>query len=212
MNCGHNLCPNCFKISASYNSGNLINSIFNHSANLKCLICDKTQNNISKNTICDFLSKSVIPNDIICAKHQLKITKYCRDCNLGMCSNCNSIHNDLSLNHVIVDFNNHCVICDCEGKKISNIYCQKCNTFICKDCYFINHQNHYFNTFDEVLKQYEKSLDTKVKETDKLILNLNEKENEAEVYMTSVNDKFNDLIERLQAVKKNLIKIYQNFQ
>ncbi len=53
-----------------------------------------------------------------------------------------------------------------------------------------------------MLKQYEKSYETKINEYEKLIRDLDQKEKDCEIYMTSINDKFNDLIERLHLVKK----------
>ena len=117
MDCGHDLCPDCFRILICYNSRNLINSIHSLSSNLECFICDKTQNYVSKNDIENFLSKIVVPDDVLCSKHKLKVIKYCTNCNWGMCSNCNSIHNEIPINHEIIDYKYNYGNCNCDIKK-----------------------------------------------------------------------------------------------
>ena len=120
-----------------------------------------------------------------------------------MCWKCISHHSELPIDHEVIDFKNYFLSCDCNNIKVANIFCEKCQSCVCQKCYFIKHNLHAYKPFDEVFITYSKNYESKINELEQLISNLNEREKEAETFITSINDKINDLIEKLQVVKLN---------
>ena len=172
------LCPECWRIPKIKIDSQ------NHTISSLCDI--NHQNNLDLNQFLKMSSNHSLfdVSCSICQKNQNKskiIFQYCNECNIFLCNNCNSNHDNIKANkshHLIAidKLNSYCII----HKNKYSIYCETCSKNICPKCRAV-HEKHKMTNYETVYPSKEE-----IKQKRNVIIKQREEFGKLELYFKEI--------------------------